>query len=145
METLPPDAKNITSCEPFGVDDHGLDVFFGFSLENAPRAVLHCNHLTLGKAIGYLQTVAAEALRRRLMANPLTADIEAQGTQANPIVRMGFDVDMAGQSARLMWTTPSGTGSALQLSYDLIDKMYEELPALMEEMRKRRAAQRRPN
>jgi hypothetical protein len=145
MEPLPPDAKNITGCEPFGVDDHGRDVFFGFGLENAPRAVLHCNHLTLGKAIGYLQTVAAEALRRRLKANPLSADIEAQETQANPIVRMGFDMGMAGQSARLMWTTPSGIGGALQLSYDLIDKMYQELPALMEEMQKRQTAHKRPN
>jgi hypothetical protein len=145
MEPLPSDAKNITGCEPFGVNDHGLDMFFGFSLENAPRAVFHCNHPTLGKAILYLQTVAREAQRRRFKTNPLTADIEAQGTQANPIVRIGFDVDMAGQSARLMWTTPSGIDSALQLSYDLIDKMYQELPALMEEMQRRRAACKRPN
>jgi len=140
MPSLPPDAKNIAGFEPFGIDRNGLWMFFGFTVEDGPRVNLHCNHLALGKLIMQLQELAKEAQRRRIAADAATEHKEVEEAKANPVVRMDFAPDVTGQSALLTCTMPSGIDSELQLPFGLMEKMHDQLPTLLQEMRKRQAA-----
>ena len=130
MPELPSNAKDLVGYEPYGVDDNGLHVHFGFKVGHGKPVVLHCNHLMLGQIILYLQAVAKEAFQRRAQRNPHAADKEVRETQSNLVRQIGFDIDVTGQSVAILCTTQDGLPIELQMPLDLIDRMHTQLPSL---------------
>ncbi len=142
MATPPKGTKEVEGLENYGVDENGDYVFFGFKTNSGP-VHLSTNHLALGQAIMYLQTVAKEALQRRIKVSPTAGELEVRETQANFVKQLDFEVDATGQSAALLYTTQDGIRSELQIPFDLIEGLHTHLPGLITEMKNRQQAHKR--
>jgi len=140
MPELPENARNLAGYEAYGVDENGLYVHFGFKFADGGAAVIHCDHLMLGQTVLYLQAVAKEAQQRRLIAQPGTEDLEAQGRPYNPVVTVDFDVDVTGQSIAMLCATQDGVQNELQMPFDLVEKMYAGFAGPLNEARRRQRA-----
>ena len=120
--------KKIAGFEPFGLTVDGKTVEFGFATEDASKITLQCDHELLGQAIIYLQTIAKEALTRRLAVDPLAEDAEGRESESNLVHRIDFVADAAGRSATVLCTRQTGITSDLQLSPEMIEKLLGALP-----------------
>ncbi len=142
MPLLPEGARGLEGLEPYGVDENGQNVFFGFRVNEHQRAVLHCSYLMLAETIDYLQAIANEAQQRREHVDPNTQSIEPSGQQPNLVSEMDFDIDVLGQSATLRCKTPHALIPELHLPLNLIEQMYAILPELISEAKHRQANDR---
>jgi hypothetical protein len=139
MVAPPAGTKAFEKCLGYGVDGNGLYVFFGFEFADKTQVHVEANHLSLGNVVNYLEAIAKEAQRRRLQVDPNTGDLEARGTPYSPVRKMDFEVDLTGDSTALLCTTHSGIRHELQLDLTLLEGLHQQLPSLMEEMKRRKA------
>lgn len=138
MTDLPSDAKQISGFAEFGLDADGDTMFFGFNLREGGVNRYIVSEKGLAGVIHYLQNIASTAQQRRLMASPIAADMEVQSAQNNPVVTIHFDPDVEGRNALLSGTTANGVPiQAIQLSFDLVEKLHSHLPSLIAEMKGR--------
>ena len=77
MTNLPPDVRDITGLEGYGVSRDGLYVFFGFNLKDTGRVMMRCSHEQLDQCIAYLQTVANNASDQRANGKTRPNEIDA--------------------------------------------------------------------
>jgi len=141
MVEPPVAASDVAGTTPFGVDDTGHHVFFGFKTAAGPVDFI-ANYKVLGLLINYLQAIATEAQQTRLALDPNASDLEAREAKSNPVAQAALEPDIGGTSAALVCTTEEGTRVELQLDFDLLQGLLERLPKMLEEMRRRQAAHR---
>lgn len=139
MVEPPIGARDVIGTTPFGVDDTGNHVFFGFKTAAGPVDFI-ANYKVLGLLINYLQAIANEAQETRLKVDPNASDLEARQAQSNPVAQAALEPDIGGTSAALVCTTLDGTRVEAQLDFDLLQGLLERLPRMIAEMKRRQAA-----
>ena len=138
LNDLHPKAKRANGFTDYGIDDAGESVWFGFTLVNGGEVRVAFNWHGLAESIKYLQQIAHQAQQRRISKRPHQAQLEAEAAQSNPIHQIEFLPDVTGAVAELRGTTKQGTKmEPIQIEYDLILRLYQHLPELLDEMQRR--------
>ena len=138
---LHPKAKKANGFTDYGIDETGESVWFGFTLVNGGEVRIAFNQHGLAESIKYLQQIAHQAQHRRIAIHPHQAELEARAAQSNPTHQIEFLPDVTGAVASLEATTKQGIKmEPLQIEYDLLLRLYQHLPELLDEMRRRQQA-----